>query len=240
MEVALGNPVERYQQMAGAAARLPVLSDACAQRVDVTRIIVEFRNEAQLGEPAPMAQLRAHLVVDRPGGGAAVLREERHHEDALSSASPQAGQRLRHRRPSIEHSELHRKRREHALRKSRDQLRAQPLGKVEQGRACARPDPAVLARRASGAQGKDQAVEDGHPQDARKFDDPWIREHPGKEAPHVARLSRLRRAGVHEQHADALGGVVVKVRGADVTHRDEDSLSPAQATSCRGRHTRRL
>src|SRR5215469_8119830 len=75
VEVALRYPVEGNQQVARAPVLLPVLEHAGAQGVDVFRLIVVFRDEAQLRQPAPAPELGAHLIVDRAGRRAAILRE---------------------------------------------------------------------------------------------------------------------------------------------------------------------
>src|SRR2546430_7149968 len=52
-------------------------------------------DEAQLGHGAPAAQLRTDLVVDGSGGGTAILREQRQHEDPLGAAVAQSSERDR-------------------------------------------------------------------------------------------------------------------------------------------------
>ncbi len=209
-------------------------SDAGAQRLDVARLIVILGDEAQLRQPAPAAQLRRHLVVDRAGGGAAVLREERQHENALRAGLAQPGQRLRHARLAVEHAELHRERRQHALRQRAGQLRAQPLARVAQRRAGLRPDRAVLARHPPRPQRQDEAMENRQPERPRHLHDARIGQHPRQKPAHGPRLRRVRRAGVDQQDADPLGGIAVEVGGADVAHVD-GSLYPKHQAQGRAR-----
>src|SRR6266436_10011371 len=84
------------QQVSRAAVSLPVLGDAGAQRIDVARVLVIVRDEAQLRQPAPAAQLGTHLVVDGTGGGPAILREQRQHQDALCTGLAQSTERAAH------------------------------------------------------------------------------------------------------------------------------------------------
>jgi hypothetical protein len=188
VEIPLGNPVERHQQVAGAPVGFPVLGHARPQGVDVPRVVVELGDEAQLRQPAPAAQLTVHLIVHGPGRRAAVLRKQRRHEDTLRSRGPQASQGVRHRRLSIEHAKLDREWRQHALRQRANELRTQALGQVQQWRAARRPDLAILARRAARTQGKDQPMQDRQPERARQLDDARIGQHALQEPAHVARL----------------------------------------------------
>src|SRR4029077_5497112 len=93
VEVAFRNPMKGDQQVSRAAVSLPVLGDAGAQRIDVARMLVIVRDEAQLRQPAPAAQLGTHLVVDGTGGGPAILREQRQHQDALCTTLAQSTER---------------------------------------------------------------------------------------------------------------------------------------------------
>ena len=205
LDVAFGDAVKGNQQVGRAAVSQPVLGDAGAQRFDVARMLVIVGDEAQLGHGAPAAQLRTDLVVDGSGGGTAILREQRQHEDPLGAAVAQSSERAAQLGSAVEHAELHRQRRQHALRERAGELGTQALRQIAQRRARGRPDEAVLARHAPRTPGQDHPVEQRQPQRARQLHHARVGEEARQEGAHGARCRGLRRAGVDQQDADAFG-----------------------------------
>ncbi len=202
------NTVERDHEVTRAPLRFPLLGHARAQCVDVTGMIVILRDEAQLRQPAPAAQLFVDLVVNRAGSGSAILRKVRHDEDALCTRGAKFLQRLAHRGFRVQHAGLDGQRREDTLRKRGGKIRPQPVRIHVERRALGGPDLPVLHGHASRAKRQDEPVQDRQPQQPWQLDHPRIRQQPLQECAHITRLGRRRRARVHEQDTEALGSVV--------------------------------
>src|SRR5205807_2009377 len=231
LNVALRDAVEGDEEARGAAVGLPVLGDARAQRLDVARVLVIVGDEMQLGERAPAGELRRHLVEHRAGGGAAVLREQRQHQDPLRARGAQPPERGAHVGRAVEHAELDRQRRQDSLRERAGELGAEALRELLERRTGRRPDAAVLLRDAPRPQRQNEPVQQWQPQRARQLHDTRVSEEAGEEGAHRRSFRRLRRAGVDQQDAVSFA---ISTASCSVSKRNNGATGPkvsSRATS---------
>ena len=187
VEIPFGDTMEGHHELFGPAVACPVVGDRMAQRFDVAGMVGVLRDEPQFRHPAPAPQFGLDLVVDRSGRHAAVLWEQRKHQDLLGTRVAQARKALRDPRLRVQHAELHRDGCQYPFVEAGCDGIAQPGRQAEQRRAFCGPYAAVLARAAERPRAQDDAVQDRQPERARQFDHARVPEQARQEAAHVRR-----------------------------------------------------
>ena len=209
-----GDAVEAEQDALAAAMLLPVGADMCGHGLDVVGMVVETADGAQADLVALFEQFVQHLIQRGTAAAGGVLRIEGDGEQAVYALGFHGGDGIGYGRCAVGHGVPHQHLRQLGL-----QGGGLFGGNHGQRRAFALPDLAVAVCAFFGAEGQDDAAQQGLPQQARQLDYALVGQKFAQIGAHGFGCGCGRRAEVDEQNANS-GLLMRTVRrlGLEVGH----------------------
>ncbi len=207
LERARRHAVKAHDEFVRPTLLLPVRLDFSRQGLDVKRLVVKVIEHPEFGH-APAAPHPGRHCVQRGGrGGRAILRIERHQQDASDVLLGHLVEHTGHRRVAVAHGISHLHMMTQPSHFSGNGLREVGRARL-QGRAALGPDRGVLGRGFGGTNRQNDAVEDQPPNRLGNFDHPRVAEKLTEVATQGRCRRRIGRAQIDEKDGSFRCGTV--------------------------------